>query len=159
MFSMENILCKKGENTMMHMNLQFFGGRGAAAAKRSSGSNSDIEQTSNGSWRMKNEEYYSQGVKLNNDTQKMMDAWQKAIPEGTYEDPTGETMEIQYASPNELAVNMYVDGRLSAKMYQQYSGEWRIEDYSTGDFNVYSTPLKAARSLKDSLGDYKRKRK
>lgn len=87
-------------------------------------------------------------------TTKMMEAWKKAFPEGTYAmkgDPE-EKFDLTYKQVNSLAVSMFVDGQESAKMYQQYDGEWRVEDYATGDIRVFKSPLSAARSLKSSFG-------
>lgn len=89
----------------------------------------------------------------------MYNAFKKAFPEGTYSNGEGDEFELSYRSPNKLAVEMVVDGQESAKMYQQYSGEWRVEDYSTGSIKVFKTPKQAAESLRTSFGDFKHVKK
>lgn len=84
-----------------------------------------------------------------------------AIPEGTYIDSDGEEHTVEYKYPNENAVEIYVDGQPSGKVYQQYDGEWRAENGATGETTVHKNPKSAA---KEAWGtpdewDFKKKKK
>lgn len=127
---------------MMKINLQLFGGRGSAGGTNVGSSSSQFENAT---------------------TKKMMSAWTKSVPEGLYSYGDDEYMDVRYEYENNSAVTLYVDDKASAKMYQQYKGEWRIEDYFRGTTKTFDSPQKAANYIKKSFGDItlveKRKRR
>lgn len=66
------------------------------------------------------------------------------IPEGTYVDTDGDEYTIEYRYPNEFAIEMVVDGKPVVKVYMQYEGEWRVEDYTNGTIKLCASAKHAA---------------
>lgn len=66
------------------------------------------------------------------------------IPAGVYTGIDGEKYEVEYRYPNEFAVEMLVDGKPVVKVYVQYEGEWRVEDYANGTISTYPSAEHAA---------------
>ena len=106
---------------MIIINMQYFGNKGSSSGKSGGAGGAPRD--------------------INPDVEKAKKA--TAIPEGTYIDEDGEEHTVEYRYPNKNAVEIYVDGEPSGKVYQQYDGEWRAE--YNGETTAHKNPKSAAR--------------